>query len=154
MFTESIKLAGFDGKFSHIAVVVSNIENSIANYCQLLNVERPALKITGEPEKAKVVFMDQPTPARAQQAFFDFNGMRIELMQPDENPSTWRDFLNKYGESFHHAAYTVENMEKSIAFFADMNSPVVQTGFYNGGQYAYIDSRQSLGIMIELLCSI
>ncbi|MGI6333110.1 MAG: VOC family protein [Saccharofermentanales bacterium] len=153
MFNESLKIDGFDGKFSHIAIVVHDIEKTISLYCQLLGIERPVLKMTGEPDQAKVEFMGRATPARSYQAFFDVNGIRVELMQPDENESTWRDALDAYSESFHHAAYTVDNMEKTVELFAAVGIPVVQTGFYNGGQYVYLDSRKSMGMMIELLCS-
>jgi len=153
MVAESLKPDGFDGKFSHIAIVVHNIEEAIASYCNLLKVDRPLLKMTGEPAQAKIMFMGVSTPARSYQAFFDVNGMRVELMQPDENRSTWRESLDKNGEGLHHTAYVVENMADSVAFFAKLNMPVVQTGYYNGGHYAYIDSVKQLGMMIELLCS-
>ncbi len=145
---------GFSGTFSHLALVVKDIKRTMGSYEQLLQVEEPRCKLTGEPESAHVVFMGKETPARAYQAFFDLRGLRVELLQPDEHPSTWREVLESQGEGLHHVAYDVEDMDEVIAFLEKLGLPVVQTGCYNGGKYAYIDSRKKIGMMLELLQSL
>ena len=112
-------LGAFSGTFSHVCVVVEDIEKAISDYRKLLNAERPVLKQTGAPETARVVYMGSPTPARAHQAFFQVGGLRIELLQPDEHPSTWRDCLNRNGNSYHHAAYVVPDMDEALRQLAD-----------------------------------
>ncbi len=128
-----------------------DIKQSIETYCLLLGVERPTLKQTGEPDKAKVEFGGEPTPARAQQAFFNVGGLRVELMQPDEHPSTWRETLDSRGEGLHHVAFDVPGLDEAVESLKALGMPVVQTGFYNGGRYAYVDSCAALGMMLELL---
>ncbi|MFA9380368.1 MAG: VOC family protein [Acetanaerobacterium sp.] len=150
MVSAAAKLIPF-GSFSHIALVVRDMEQSVQTYCQLLGVERPPLKQTGEPDKAKVKFEGKSTPARVQQSFFTMGGLRIELMQPDEHPSTWRETLDNKGEGLHHIAFDVPSIDESAGGLEAMGMPVVQTGFYNGGKYAYVDSRAALGMMLELL---
>ena len=144
---------GFEGRFVHACVVVSDINAAMAAYQSLLGAERPRLKQTGAPEDARVVYRGEPTPARAWQAFFDLNGVRMELLQPDENPSTWRDFLDRNGSCFHHIAYDVDDMDAAISLFRDLGAEVLQIGHYNGGMYVYIDTEKLLGVVLELLVS-
>ena len=141
----------FLGSFTHIALVVRDIDQAIDTYCRLLGAERPPFKQTGAPDQAKVLFEGKPTPARARQSFFTVGGLRVELMQPDEHPSTWREALDTQGEGMHHVAFDVKSIDETADRLAAMGMPVVQTGFYNGGRYAYVDSRAALGMMLELL---
>lgn len=137
--------------FVHIAIVVHDIEQAIAAYCKLLGAERPTLKQTGAPEDAKVQFLGKSTPARAKQCFFTVGNLRIELMEPDENPSTWLDVLNESGDGLHHVGFNVKSMKDTMEELSAMGMPTIQTGLYNGGQYAYVDCRKQLGMMVELL---
>lgn len=142
----------FSGTFSHACVVVKDIEKTIAAYQTLLHTgERPRLKQTGAPEDARVTYKGQPTPTRAYQTFFTVGGLRIEILQPDENLSTWKDFVDRNGDCFHHVAYDVQDMDAALKDLEKMGAPLIQTGYYNGGRYAYVDSEDVFGVMLELL---
>lgn len=143
----------FKGTFSHACVVVDDIEKAVDSYQKLLGCERPRIKMTGAPEDARVQYRGEPTNARAIQAFVQMDSLRIELLQPDGNPSTWRDFLDRNGNSFHHIAYDVPDMDAALELFASYGAPLLQMGYYNGGVYAYIDSERTFGVMLELLMS-
>jgi len=144
------QFAGNEG-FAHIALVVRDIRRAAADYAALLGVPEPLVKQTNPPDTAKVMFMGAPSPARALQTFVNMGGLRIELMQPDEHPSTWKQVLDENGEGLHHAGYFTDDFEKTLSHLEAAGMPVVQTGFYNGGRYAYIDSRKRLGMMLEVL---
>ena len=77
--------------------------------------------------------------------------MDIELIEPDENPSTWREFLDTNGEGVHHIAFVIKDMAGKIRKLADMGLPLIQRGEYTGGRYAYIESNDKLKVMLELL---
>lgn len=138
-------------EFVHLALLVSDIERAMDTYCALLGVERPLLKQSGDPQMAKVIYNGEPTPARIWQTFFTLGGARLELMQPDEHPSTWREYLDRYGDCVHHAGYAVASLEDCVRILAGHGMPLVQTGNFNGGKYAYVDGRAKLGMMLELL---
>ncbi len=156
MTNQEIKSIGdaFCGTFSHACVVVKDIHKTIGAYQALLGSgEPPRLKQTGTPEEAHVVYKGQPTPARAYQTFFTVGGLRIEVLQPDEHPSTWKDFVDRNGDCFHHIAYDVPDMDAALETLQKMGAPLLQTGSYNGGKYAYVDSESVFGVMLELLMS-
>jgi len=61
--------------------------------------------MSGMPTKLPTNPSSESTPARCLQAFFELGSVQIELIQPDENPSVWREDLDKNGEGIHHIAF-------------------------------------------------
>ncbi len=135
----------------HVAVVVDDIQSVLENYCGLFQMEMPKVKMTGAPEEAKVTYRGMPTPARAKQGFLRFGNLRVEFLEPDEKDSTWREYLDKHGNIVHHVAFDVEDMDEAVSVLVSQGMPVVQDGSYNGGKYAYVESENKLGVMLELL---
>lgn len=96
-------------------------------------------------------YRDEPSPAMAKQAFLQFGMLRLELIEPDRNPSTWREYLDRNGDCVHHVAFEVDDMQESLACLAQSGIQLIQKGDYNGGRYAYVGSEQKLAVMMELL---
>ncbi len=138
-------------RFGHIAIIVKNLEETLDTYCKLLNMDRPLVKMTGEPQAAKVMYRGNSTPARAKQAFLQLGPLRVEFLEPDNNPSIWREFLDNNGEGIHHISVVVDDMEEALAEFSKNQMSLIQSGEYNGGQYAYLDSIGQFKYVIELL---
>lgn len=138
-------------KFSHIAVVVKDVEKTLSEYCELFHLEKPNVKWTGKPEDAKVRYRGKSTPAMAKQAFLTIGSLRVEFMEPDEHDSTWREYLDKKGEGFHHIGLEISSMKETLEEMEKREIGLVQTGQYNSGQYAYVESEKKLDLMLELL---
>lgn len=137
---------------TQIAFLVNDIEKASAAYARFLGVPKPPTKMTGPIEESQAEYRGKPTPARAKLAFFDVGeNLRIELIEPDRNPSTWRECLDKNGEGFHHIAFVVKDMKGKIAALAEDGMPLLQRGEYKGGRYAYIDAVGELKAVLELL---
>ncbi len=135
-----------------IGLLVSDIESAAQAYADFLGVEKPSITLTDEYEKARVRFKGKPTKARARLAFFDVGpSLQLELIQPDGEPSTWREDLSRKGEGFHHIAFRIKGMGGKIEALGKMGLPLVQTGEYTGGRYAYLDGSKDLKLTIELL---
>lgn len=77
--------------------------------------------------------------------------LQLELIEPDEHPSTWREHLDKHGEGPHHIAFVVDGMKEIVASMEKNGMALVQKGEYTGGRYAYMDTFKNLKIMLELL---
>jgi 4-hydroxyphenylpyruvate dioxygenase-like putative hemolysin len=60
--------------------------------------------------------------------------LQLELIQPDEQPSTWREHLDEHGEGVHHIAFVVEGMKEAIARMEARHMPLLQKGEYTGGR--------------------
>ena len=77
----------------------------------------------------------------------------MELIEPNEEMSTWREYLNEKGEGIHHIAINVDNTEEAVKACEALGMKVVQRGFYDdeSGQYTYLDGGNIFKCVIELL---
>jgi len=136
---------------TQIGIIVRDIEAVSQAYADFFGVEKPQWSWTAGYEKAHTTFYGQPSQARAKLAFFDMGSVQLELIEPDENPSTWREFLEKHGEGVHHIAFVIKDMDGKLQKLEHNGMGLIQRGDYEGGRYAYIDTLKQLKVLIELL---
>ena len=74
------------------------------------------------------------------------------MIQPNEAPSTWRNFLNEHGEGMHHIAFQVRDSSKQVANAEAAGLKLVQHGTYGdgSGEYNYLEAPD-LKCIVELL---
>jgi len=137
---------------TQVGLLVHDIEKTAQIYADFLGVPRPPIQLTDGLEKSQAKYRGAPTKARAKLAFFKVGeGLDIELIEPDHEPSTWREDLDRKGECVHHIAFKVKGMKEKVADLGRESMPLVQSGEYTGGRYAYIDANKDLKVLIELL---
>lgn len=136
---------------TQIGIIVRDIEQVSEAYANFLGMEKPAWFMTGTQDVAQTEYKGAATEGRAKLAFFNCGQLQIELIEPDEHPSTWREFLDEHGEGVHHIALRIEGMKEKIMLLEGKGIPLVQKGEYTGGRYAYMDSLKDLKVLVELL---
>lgn len=134
-----------------VAIVVRDIEAKARAWAEILGVPVPDVRLTDPAATSHAEYRGQPTPARAKLAFFNLGQVSLELIEPVDGPSTWRDQLDKHGESLHHIAFRIKGMKERVAYLEGKGIPLVQRGEYKGGRYAYLDGIAQLGAVLELL---
>lgn len=141
-------------KFTHVAVVLNDVDKAAKNYAAMFGIEEPKSFITEPAETAKTEYHGKPTKARAKLAFFKIDNTTFELIEPVGGPSTWQEVLKKNGQSIHHLAFDVKDIDEQIALMESIGFKLIQQGRWtdgNGGRYAYFDTTEQLGTMLELL---
>src|SRR5690625_2762096 len=113
---------------AQIGIIVKNIEKTSQAYADFLGVEKPPANWTDTVDKAETEYNDKPSPARAKLAFFDMGSLQLELIEPDEHPSTWREHLDEHGEGVHHIAFVVEDMKGTVQKMEAKGMPLIQKG--------------------------
>ncbi|NWG19467.1 MAG: VOC family protein [Chloroflexi bacterium] len=134
-----------------VAITVPDIDAAASAWAALLGVPKPPIMITDPLEQAHTEYRGAPTPARAKLAFFRLGQVSLELIEPIDGPSTWKDGLDAHGPSLHHIAFQIKGMNEQLAILAAHGASLVQRGEYTGGRYAYVDGTARLGAVIELL---
>jgi len=134
-----------------IGLVVKDIEHTAKIYADVFKMAVPNIIITDPEEETHIKFCGKPTNARAKLAFFKMGSISLELIEPIGEPSTWREFLDKYGEGVHHIAFQIQGMDEVLNYLEGKDIKTVQRGDYKGGRYAYVDSAPKLGVILELL---
>ena len=135
-----------------VGILVHDIETASQDFADFLGMDNPGWIETGTYEEAQTVFKGEPTNARAKLAFFDVgDNLTLELIEPDMNPSTWREDLDNKGECVHHIAFNIKGMTEKINLLEKNGMELIQKGEYTGGRYAYIDANDTLKTILELL---
>ncbi len=147
-----------NARFAQVGFVVNNIEETSRKFALLFDCPIPPANICGEYEVMQTRVFGEPAPkANCRLAFFDLTpGVQLELIEPNQEPSVWRDSLNKYGEGIHHIAFQIETgtSEKVIEdLIREFDAVVEQRGIYGdgSGQYIYLSLQKELKCRIELL---
>ena len=87
-------------KIDHIAIAVNDVETSAKIYQQALGIDEIEFE-TVETEGVKVAIIPME------------NG-RIELMQPTNDQSPIKKFLDKKGQGLHHMALETDNIDGEV----------------------------------------
>lgn len=88
-------------KIDHIAIAVEDVEKSAKVYQEALGVNNVEYE-TVESEGVKV-------------AIIHLENGRIELMQPTNEQSPIKKFLDKKGQGLHHLALEIDNIEGEVS---------------------------------------
>lgn len=137
---------------TQIGFVVRDIEKTSRAFADFLGVDVPGWSLTDGYEKTRCTYNGAPCPARAKLAFFRVgDALEIELIEPDEHPSVWRDALNEKGEGVHHIAFKIKGMKEKLLRLEQNGMRLLQKGEYTGGRYAYVDCLDQLKTIVELL---
>ncbi|MEK5059354.1 lactoylglutathione lyase [Paenibacillus sp. FSL H7-0326] len=138
---------------AQIALLVNDIESASQAYADFFGIDNRGWFWSDEFGITLTEFRGKPTEGRAKLAFLDMGSIQLELIEPDDHPSTWRESLDRHGEGFHHIAFFVEGMQEKILLMEREHMPVLQKGEDAAGQYiyAYMDTFSKLKLLIELL---
>lgn len=139
---------------AQVGLIVKDVEESKKQWAKFLGVDVPATQPIGDYAITGTEFNGKPAPnAYCWMAFFDVGpGMQLELIQPNDEPSTWRNFLNEKGEGIHHIAFQVKDSKAATANAEAAGLKLVQRGVYGdgSGEYNYFDAAD-LKCVIEIL---
>ncbi len=143
-----------DTHLAQIGYIVKDIEKTRREFARFLGVEEPPIVESGDFRITKTEYMGEPAPeAKCRMCFFYYGDLQMELIEPNEAPSAWRDHLEKKGEGIHHLAFNVRGMQENIDACEAFGMKLHQRGEYRrgDGRYAFLDATDSLKMFVELL---
>lgn len=123
----------------HIGIAVSNMEESIAYYTDVLGLK--LLKVEEVPSQQVKV------------AFIDAGNIKIELLEPISEASTIHGFIQKRGQGIHHVAFGVTSIEERMQELREKGVRLLSEGPLpgaGGAQVAFLHPKDSFGVLYEL----
>ena len=100
------------------------------------------------------LYRGQKAELRGHYALAQAGELQIELVQPlGDGPSAFRDVFPEgaSGSAFHHVMKTVGDWDAEMATLRASGAIAATEGNHNGIRFAYIDTRQRIGCMLELV---
>ena len=143
-----------DMRLAQIGFLVNDIEKTKKKFARFFRVEKPKTVNSGDFKITHTEYRGKPAPkAKCYITFFYFGDLQMELIQPNGEPSIWREHLEQFGEGIHHISFNVKGMQKTISACEDWGMKLLQKGEYRGanGRYAFMDALDSLKVVVELL---
>lgn len=143
-----------DTRLAQIGFIVKDIEKTKREFARFFDVPVPPTVDSGEYAVTKTEYRRQPAPqAQCRMCFFYFGDLQMELIQPNDAPSAWREQLEQHGEGLHHLAFHVKGMQVNVERCEEWGMRLIQRGEYRrgDGRYAFLDASDSLKMVVELL---
>lgn len=143
-----------DTHLAQIGFIVKDIEKTKREFARFFDVPVPPTVNSGEYKVTRTEYRGEPAPeAQCQMAFFYFGDLQMELIQPNDVPSAWREHLERHGEGIHHLAFQVNGMQMNIENCEEWGMKLIQKGEYRrgNGRYSFLDATDSLKMVVELL---
>jgi methylmalonyl-CoA/ethylmalonyl-CoA epimerase len=123
----------------HVAVVVDDMEKSLAFWRDALGVELHELR-------------DVPAE-KSQVAFLPVAGAEIELVMPTTDDSGIAKYLAKRGQGMHHICLEVDDIVGMLAQLKTKNIRLINEEprmSADGKKYAFIHPEATGGVLVEL----
>lgn len=133
---------------AHICMLVNDIEKALERVNQTFEI--PPVKVEEYTSTARLRGKDIGK-YNVKLAFVKIaSNMTLELLQISEGKSIEQDWLKKHGETIHHIAIKVDDLEKEAAKWEKKGVKILQE---DHGKWIYLDTEKILGMNIELIPS-
>ncbi len=143
------------GRIGQLGIVVRDIQASMEHYWRDLGIGPWKVYTNGSPPLRNVTYYGRPASYRVRVALAHTESMVFELIQYLEGDSIHRDFLAAQGEGIEHVGIYVPNLDEPLSRLRSQGLTVLQSadglGAIGDGRYAYLDTRSTLGTVLELI---
>ena len=143
---------GLNG-FIQIALVVEDIEKAAKAWADLFGVPVPPIRDDKPSHNPNLTYRGQEAYYGLKFAVSDCRerGFVIELHEPDEHPSTFREFLDKHGNGVHHIGFEVGERRDAIVNELEQQGYALRTvGYYPGSSWTIVDTEDTLGVNLNI----
>lgn len=126
-------------KIEHLGIAVSNLDEAIKTYTELLGT--PCYK------------MEEVASEGVKTAFFQVGESKIELLEATNENSPIAKFIAKKGEGIHHIAFDVTNIEASMKDLAGKGFTLLNEVPKSGADnklVAFLHPKSANGVLVEL----
>lgn len=131
-----------------IGIVVRDVEKAAKKYAELFGIEMPNIR----PAFPNIVYRGTKPTVTGKICSFPMGNMTLELVEPGEGDSSWKEYLDEHGEGVHHIGLMVNDLEKAYEVFAENGIERRQYGGSTWGSYTIMDSKD-MGVLFNVKCN-
>jgi len=134
-------------KLHHLAIVVKNMDEAIKFYTSIgigPFEDYPPLR-----EYIKLDVPDEVGFHKIKIKVVQSGPTQIQLIQPGEGKSLYKEFLEKKGEGVYHLGFVVDDVDESEAELRKLGLEVLSSGRReNGSGFSYMDTAEKAGVTL------
>jgi methylmalonyl-CoA/ethylmalonyl-CoA epimerase len=142
-------------EIAQICIIVPDLEEATKNFWEKFGVGPWHFYTYGKPLVKRMTRNGQPTEYKMRVALSNIGPMRIELIEPLEGDTVYKEFIEKHGYGIHHLGILTDNMQKSISDAKEAGIAMTMDGAGFGpdddGHYAYLDTEPLVQTTFELI---
>ncbi|ONI47753.1 hypothetical protein AN644_04035 [Candidatus Epulonipiscium fishelsonii] len=145
--------------YMHVGIIVENVEETLKKMQKIYKIDSYRINHF-PPEDAKqedvqLMYKGKRTWFTALFCFIKMGNSELELIQPLEGDSIWKDYLREKGEGIHHLKFEVDSINATMKAFKEQGIDCPQYGAAVGPNtgriWAYFDTTKELGYVSEIL---
>ena len=135
------------GNPHHICIVVKDIEKT-KSYYESIGIG-PWVEYPPLVEYTKLNVMDEKGFFDTRFVFTHVGNLQIQLAQPGEGKTIYKDFLETKGEGVFHIGFAVEDIDSVEQQLTDSEIKVLASGRRDDGSgFSYLDTLQQAGVTL------
>lgn len=137
---------------TQICMVVKDLRSTMETYYKTLGWGPWSVFEYGPPLLHDTVLRGEPTYYTMIGAEAHVGGINVELIQPVEGPSIYKEWLDRHGEGVHHIACMKvgSNADELLKQFADLGMREVMSGSIGDTiRFFYLDTEPMLKFVLE-----
>ena len=136
---------------TQICVVVHDVEQVNARWARVLGLPEAEIVTVFQ---GGILHYTRGQPAEytdCQVAKYDLGQVVLELIQPGQAPSPWKDFLERHGQGVYHFCVLVKDRQGFQQTLADIGVGLpYHIGYFPQGSYSYVASTDQLGLELSV----
>jgi methylmalonyl-CoA/ethylmalonyl-CoA epimerase len=140
---------------AQVAIVVPDLERAVERYWHLFGIGPWRFYTYGKPLVKRMSYHGQQSEYRMRIALSYLGPLRIELIEPLDGDTVYADFVREHGYGVHHFGLLVADMGEALREAEVAGLEMIQDGSGFGlegdGHYAYLDTEDEIGVMLELI---
>jgi methylmalonyl-CoA/ethylmalonyl-CoA epimerase len=137
-----------------VGVIVSDLDAFLTVMKDLLGLDGFEVIEYPPPDlEPETTYLGEPSRFTARIAFRDFGRFQLEVVQPLEGRSIFRDHLEKNGPGLHHIRFTEERFDEICEQMSRRGIQEIASGkgAHGSSKWAYFDTAEVLqGLIVEL----
>ena len=137
-------------KFSQVAIVVKDLRASMKHFWEELRVGPWKIWRFGSQNLTDMTLHGKPAEYSFIVGMAYVGDVSMELVQPLEGESIFREFLDSKGEGIHHLKCTSPDAEIVVENFKKGGGRVLQSARIGDAAFHYLDTEPTLGFILEL----
>ncbi len=103
------------GDLAQVCIIVPDLDKAVKNFYHIFGIGPWHFYTYGKPLVKRMTRNGKNTEYKMRVALSYFGNMRLELIEPLEGDTVYKEFVEKHGYGVHHLGILTDNMEESLA---------------------------------------